>query len=153
MLILLLSGINRFSSDVQAMLGKAPGLFWRVCWVAISPAFLAVRAQPFIHFIQWYLNSKEYIQISRTCDFQFYNILTWRALKRSNKRHIFKSSGDQWSSVWDQKTSGARSANSWPSLCTFNPPLYELSSMKLFLQHVSCINTWANVSSPPLHTV
>lgn len=25
------------------MLGKAPGLFWRVCWVAISPAFLAVR--------------------------------------------------------------------------------------------------------------
>lgn len=38
-----LSGISRFSSDVQAMLGKAPGLFWRVCWVAISPAFLAVR--------------------------------------------------------------------------------------------------------------
>lgn len=25
------------------MLGKAPGLFWKVCWVAISPAFLAVR--------------------------------------------------------------------------------------------------------------
>ncbi|XP_063752903.1 solute carrier family 6 member 4b [Eleginops maclovinus] len=34
-------GIKRFSSDVQAMLGKAPGLFWKVCWVAISPAFLA----------------------------------------------------------------------------------------------------------------
>uniref|UniRef100_A0A8C7XBH5 Solute carrier family 6 member 4b n=1 Tax=Oryzias sinensis TaxID=183150 RepID=A0A8C7XBH5_9TELE len=34
-------GINRFSNDVQAMLGKAPGLFWRVCWVGISPAFLA----------------------------------------------------------------------------------------------------------------
>uniref|UniRef100_A0A674MI44 Transporter n=1 Tax=Takifugu rubripes TaxID=31033 RepID=A0A674MI44_TAKRU len=34
-------GINRFSNDIQAMLGKAPGLFWRVCWVAISPAFLA----------------------------------------------------------------------------------------------------------------
>uniref|UniRef100_A0A8C6W145 Transporter n=1 Tax=Nothobranchius furzeri TaxID=105023 RepID=A0A8C6W145_NOTFU len=38
-------GIKRFSSDVQAMLGKAPGLFWRVCWVAISPAFLAVREE------------------------------------------------------------------------------------------------------------
>lgn len=37
-----LSGIKRFSSDVQAMLGKAPGIFWKVCWVAISPAFLAV---------------------------------------------------------------------------------------------------------------
>ncbi|XP_047237381.1 solute carrier family 6 member 4b [Girardinichthys multiradiatus] len=34
-------GIKRFSNDVQAMLGQAPGLFWRVCWVAISPAFLA----------------------------------------------------------------------------------------------------------------
>ncbi|XP_020791109.1 solute carrier family 6 member 4b [Boleophthalmus pectinirostris] len=34
-------GIQRFSSDVQAMLGTAPGLFWKVCWVAISPAFLA----------------------------------------------------------------------------------------------------------------
>uniref|UniRef100_A0A669DY11 Transporter n=1 Tax=Oreochromis niloticus TaxID=8128 RepID=A0A669DY11_ORENI len=34
-------GIHRFSNDVQAMLGKAPGLFWKVCWVAISPAFLA----------------------------------------------------------------------------------------------------------------
>lgn len=46
-LLLLLSGINRFSNDVQAMLGKAPGLFWRVCWVAISPAFLAVRVEIF----------------------------------------------------------------------------------------------------------
>uniref|UniRef100_A0A8C7XD93 Solute carrier family 6 member 4b n=1 Tax=Oryzias sinensis TaxID=183150 RepID=A0A8C7XD93_9TELE len=35
-------GINRFSNDVQAMLGKAPGLFWRVCWVGISPAFLYI---------------------------------------------------------------------------------------------------------------
>ncbi|KAI4820164.1 hypothetical protein KUCAC02_028149 [Chaenocephalus aceratus] len=34
-------GITRFSNDVKAMLGKAPGLFWKVCWVAISPAFLA----------------------------------------------------------------------------------------------------------------
>nr|XP_020450143.1 sodium-dependent serotonin transporter-like isoform X2 [Monopterus albus] len=34
-------GIKRFSNDVQAMLGKAPGFFWKLCWVAISPAFLA----------------------------------------------------------------------------------------------------------------
>ncbi|KAA8592261.1 hypothetical protein FQN60_017716 [Etheostoma spectabile] len=34
-------GIKRFSNDVQSMLGKSPGLFWKVCWVAISPAFLA----------------------------------------------------------------------------------------------------------------
>uniref|UniRef100_A0A6Q2X032 Transporter n=1 Tax=Esox lucius TaxID=8010 RepID=A0A6Q2X032_ESOLU len=34
-------GITRFSNDIKSMLGYAPGLFWKVCWVAISPAFLA----------------------------------------------------------------------------------------------------------------
>ncbi|XP_056275999.1 solute carrier family 6 member 4b [Pseudoliparis swirei] len=34
-------GIKQFSRDVESMLGRAPGLFWKVCWVAISPAFLA----------------------------------------------------------------------------------------------------------------
>ncbi|XP_042661616.1 sodium-dependent serotonin transporter-like isoform X2 [Tyto alba] len=34
-------GIQRFSHDLKAMLGFPPGLFWKVCWVAISPALLA----------------------------------------------------------------------------------------------------------------
>uniref|UniRef100_A0A8B9FP13 Transporter n=1 Tax=Amazona collaria TaxID=241587 RepID=A0A8B9FP13_9PSIT len=34
-------GIQRFSQDVKAMLGFTPGVFWQVCWVAISPALLA----------------------------------------------------------------------------------------------------------------
>ncbi|KAJ3604063.1 hypothetical protein NHX12_028804 [Muraenolepis orangiensis] len=34
-------GVNRFSNDIKAMLGSAPGIFWKVCWVVISPAFLA----------------------------------------------------------------------------------------------------------------
>ncbi|XP_021268742.1 sodium-dependent serotonin transporter-like [Numida meleagris] len=34
-------GIQRFSHDVKAMLGFTPGLFWKVCWAAISPALLA----------------------------------------------------------------------------------------------------------------
>ncbi|KAG9339573.1 hypothetical protein JZ751_023464 [Albula glossodonta] len=34
-------GIQRFSNDIKSMLGYAPGIFWKVCWVAISPAFLA----------------------------------------------------------------------------------------------------------------
>lgn len=36
------AGIQRFSHDVKAMLGFTPGVFWKVCWVAISPALLAV---------------------------------------------------------------------------------------------------------------
>uniref|UniRef100_A0A8B9ZXL8 Transporter n=1 Tax=Anas zonorhyncha TaxID=75864 RepID=A0A8B9ZXL8_9AVES len=35
-------GIQRFSHDVKAMLGFTSGLFWKVCWAAISPALLAV---------------------------------------------------------------------------------------------------------------
>lgn len=38
------AGIQRFSHDVKAMLGFTPGLFWKVCWVAISPALLAVSS-------------------------------------------------------------------------------------------------------------
>ncbi|KAK4812966.1 hypothetical protein QYF61_002793 [Mycteria americana] len=34
-------GIQRFSHDVKAMLGFTPGMFWKVCWVAVSPALLA----------------------------------------------------------------------------------------------------------------
>uniref|UniRef100_A0A8B9VMF4 Transporter n=1 Tax=Anas zonorhyncha TaxID=75864 RepID=A0A8B9VMF4_9AVES len=34
-------GIQRFSHDVKAMLGFTSGLFWKVCWAAISPALLA----------------------------------------------------------------------------------------------------------------
>ncbi|XP_029817059.1 sodium-dependent serotonin transporter [Manacus vitellinus] len=34
-------GIQRFSHDVKAMLGFTPGLFWKLCWVAVSPALLA----------------------------------------------------------------------------------------------------------------
>ncbi|XP_073848673.1 serotonin transporter [Musca autumnalis] len=33
-------GVERFSSDVEMMLGKKPGLFWRICWTYISPVFL-----------------------------------------------------------------------------------------------------------------
>ncbi|XP_068937490.1 sodium-dependent serotonin transporter-like [Petaurus breviceps papuanus] len=34
-------GIQQFCHDVKVMLGFSPGLFWKICWVAISPAFLA----------------------------------------------------------------------------------------------------------------
>ncbi|XP_072921939.1 solute carrier family 6 member 4b [Hemitrygon akajei] len=34
-------GVQQFCNDIRTMLGFAPGLFWRVCWVGISPAFLA----------------------------------------------------------------------------------------------------------------
>uniref|UniRef100_A0A8V5HHE8 Transporter n=1 Tax=Melopsittacus undulatus TaxID=13146 RepID=A0A8V5HHE8_MELUD len=33
-------GITQFCNDVKEMLGSAPGWYWRVCWVAISPIFL-----------------------------------------------------------------------------------------------------------------
>uniref|UniRef100_A0A182JJ82 Transporter n=1 Tax=Anopheles atroparvus TaxID=41427 RepID=A0A182JJ82_ANOAO len=33
-------GVDRFSSDIEQMLGKKPSLFWRICWKYISPTFL-----------------------------------------------------------------------------------------------------------------
>lgn len=35
-------GVNNFSKDIEQMLGKKPGLFWRICWTYISPVFLLV---------------------------------------------------------------------------------------------------------------
>lgn len=36
-------GVDRFSRDIEKMLGFRPGLFWRLCWTFISPVFLLVR--------------------------------------------------------------------------------------------------------------
>ncbi|NP_001191502.1 serotonin transporter [Aplysia californica] len=35
-------GVDRFSHDIETMLGTAPGPFWRVSWTYISPLFLLV---------------------------------------------------------------------------------------------------------------
>ncbi|XP_066997796.2 sodium-dependent serotonin transporter [Anabrus simplex] len=35
-------GVERFSNDIEKMLGHRPGLFWRICWSYISPVFLLV---------------------------------------------------------------------------------------------------------------
>ncbi|XP_031327413.1 sodium-dependent noradrenaline transporter-like [Photinus pyralis] len=33
-------GLNKFTQDVDAMLGIKPGLYWRICWKFVSPSFL-----------------------------------------------------------------------------------------------------------------
>ncbi|XP_051965535.1 sodium-dependent serotonin transporter-like isoform X2 [Xyrauchen texanus] len=43
-------GITRFCNDVQLMLGFSPGVFWRVCWVAICPCFLLFIIGSFLAF-------------------------------------------------------------------------------------------------------
>ncbi|XP_069694925.1 sodium-dependent serotonin transporter [Periplaneta americana] len=35
-------GVNRFSRDIEKMIGHRPGIFWRVTWTIISPIFLLV---------------------------------------------------------------------------------------------------------------
>uniref|UniRef100_A0A8C7UNS0 Transporter n=1 Tax=Oncorhynchus mykiss TaxID=8022 RepID=A0A8C7UNS0_ONCMY len=44
------SGTSRFCADVNMMLGFSPGLFWRVCWVAICPIFLLFIIVSFLAF-------------------------------------------------------------------------------------------------------
>lgn len=38
------AGVDRFSNDIQQMMGFKPGLYWRLCWKFVSPAFLLVRS-------------------------------------------------------------------------------------------------------------
>lgn len=33
-------GVDRFSEDIKQMTGFKPGLYWRLCWKFVSPAFL-----------------------------------------------------------------------------------------------------------------
>ncbi|KAB1273936.1 Sodium-dependent noradrenaline transporter [Camelus dromedarius] len=33
-------GVDRFSNDIQRMMGFKPGLYWRLCWKFVSPVFL-----------------------------------------------------------------------------------------------------------------
>ncbi|XP_068092817.1 sodium-dependent dopamine transporter isoform X1 [Hyperolius riggenbachi] len=33
-------GVGRFSDDIEDMIGKRPGLYWRLCWKFVSPCFL-----------------------------------------------------------------------------------------------------------------
>ncbi|WAR13442.1 SC6A2-like protein [Mya arenaria] len=35
-------GIDQFCADINQMIGFRPGLYWRVCWKFLSPAFLLV---------------------------------------------------------------------------------------------------------------
>ncbi|KAJ9585512.1 hypothetical protein L9F63_002713, partial [Diploptera punctata] len=35
-------GVDRFSRDIEKMIGHRPGIFWRLCWNYISPVFLLV---------------------------------------------------------------------------------------------------------------
>ncbi|CAN0073158.1 sodium-dependent noradrenaline transporter-like isoform X1 [Lampetra fluviatilis] len=33
-------GVDRFSEDIEQMMGFKPGLYWRLCWKFVSPCFL-----------------------------------------------------------------------------------------------------------------
>ena len=37
-------GLDNFCSDIQIMIKKPVGMFWRICWKFVSPTLLTVRA-------------------------------------------------------------------------------------------------------------
>jgi hypothetical protein len=39
------AGTQRFCDDIRDMIGFSPGLYWRVCWRFVAPAFLMVSGR------------------------------------------------------------------------------------------------------------
>lgn len=33
-------GLNNFCNDVQFMIDRRPGWYWRICWLVITPCFM-----------------------------------------------------------------------------------------------------------------
>lgn len=48
MLFVAATGVNRFASDIEEMIGYKPGPFWLLCWSVISPTFLLVSVSLFV---------------------------------------------------------------------------------------------------------
>ncbi|XP_010777892.1 inactive sodium-dependent neutral amino acid transporter B(0)AT3 [Notothenia coriiceps] len=54
-------GMNRFSEDIYFMTGKKPNIFWKACWMVISPlmllvvlvAYVVVQAQKRPSYLAW----------------------------------------------------------------------------------------------------
>ncbi|KAL2080633.1 hypothetical protein ACEWY4_024426 [Coilia grayii] len=40
--VVMFRGMKKFSEDIEFMTGRRPNLFWRVCWMGISPVLLLV---------------------------------------------------------------------------------------------------------------
>ncbi|XP_030644355.1 inactive sodium-dependent neutral amino acid transporter B(0)AT3 [Chanos chanos] len=61
-------GMNRFSADIEYMTGRKPNLFWRACWMFISPimlfvvfiAYIAVQVQEHPKYPAWNPNYEKF---------------------------------------------------------------------------------------------
>ncbi|KAK6034879.1 hypothetical protein COOONC_27618, partial [Cooperia oncophora] len=40
MVVAYIYGIKQFVRDLKEMLGFEPGIYWRICWMLLAPAFL-----------------------------------------------------------------------------------------------------------------
>ena len=36
------TGLDQLCKDAEAMIGHAPGIYWRICWKFVSPLLIAV---------------------------------------------------------------------------------------------------------------
>ncbi|KAJ7991968.1 hypothetical protein DPEC_G00289350 [Dallia pectoralis] len=61
-------GIRRFSDDLEFMTGRRPNIFWKVCWLVISPlmlfvvlvAYVSVQAQTHPNYPAWNPNYEKF---------------------------------------------------------------------------------------------
>ncbi|XP_056154175.1 sodium-dependent neutral amino acid transporter B(0)AT3-like isoform X2 [Lampris incognitus] len=66
--VIYLYGLTRFSEDIHFMTGRRPNIFWRVCWLAISPLMLLVvfiayvvsQSQKHPYYLAWNPNYEKF---------------------------------------------------------------------------------------------
>ena len=57
--IVFVSGFRRYAEDLEMMLGKKPNIWFRICWMVITPAVLFVSLNfQFMHKTKMWCNSQ-----------------------------------------------------------------------------------------------
>lgn len=110
------SGVDRFSDDIEEMIGQRPGRYWRLCWKFVSPCFLLVSLCTDSLYIGTLTKTSLKID-SRICSIDFNHYILYPTIHQSS------GNSEQKSNIQAQMFSSFSSSASRP------PERYNSSSV------------------------
>lgn len=84
------SGVDRFSDDIEEMIGQRPGRYWRLCWKFVSPCFLLVSLCTDSLYIGTLTKTSLKID-SRICSIDFNHYILYPTIHQSSGNSVCKS--------------------------------------------------------------